>query len=69
MNKIIKDFEKLSGIDVYGLGRDRAKWEHCVEKFAYLIVKECAATTDNYTAMKVPPAMLGSLIKKQFGLD
>jgi hypothetical protein len=41
MNKHIKQFERESNIDVYGLGLDRAKWETAVGKFAELIVKEC----------------------------
>ncbi len=42
MNERIREFEKLSGLDVYGLGRNRLKWQHCVEKFSELIVAECA---------------------------
>ena len=41
MNELIREFEKQSGIEIYGLGKDRAKWESCIEKFAELIVREC----------------------------
>ena len=41
MNKHIKQFERESNLDVYGLGLDRAKWETAVGKFAELIVREC----------------------------
>jgi hypothetical protein len=42
MNNLIRQFERESHIDVYGLGLDRAKWESVMEKFAELIVRECA---------------------------
>ena len=41
MNKHIRQFERESNIDVYGLGLDRAKWEAALERFAQLIVREC----------------------------
>jgi hypothetical protein len=41
MNKRIKDFERESHLDVYGLGLDRAKWEYSLEKFVELILQEC----------------------------
>lgn len=40
MNQLIRDFEKTSGIEVYGLGLDRSKWQYCLEQFANLIVEE-----------------------------
>ena len=42
MNERIRQFELESHIDVYALGKDRAKWESVLQKFAELIVKECA---------------------------
>ena len=44
MNTRIKEFERESGLEIYGLGKDRVKWEYTVEKFAQLIVKECILT-------------------------
>jgi len=41
MKKLIRKCERESHIDIYGLGKDRAKWEAALEKFAELIVKEC----------------------------
>ena len=37
----IREYAKASGLDVYGLGKDREKWEAAVERFALSIVKEC----------------------------
>jgi hypothetical protein len=43
MNKRIKSIERESGLEIYGLGLDRAKWEAAMTKFAELIVQECVA--------------------------
>ena len=43
MNEQIRKLVKESNLDVYGLGKERYKWEYTVEKFAELIVEECAA--------------------------
>ena len=37
MNEKIRQFEKESGLEIYGLGLDRTKWERTMEKFAELI--------------------------------
>lgn len=41
MNKQLREFEKESGLDIYGLGARRDKWEAALEKYAELIVREC----------------------------
>ena len=42
MNELIEQFERESGLEIYGLGQDRVKWKSVVEKFAKLIVADCA---------------------------
>ena len=44
MNERIRSFARESNLDVYGLGLDKVKWEAVLEKFAALIVRECALT-------------------------
>ena len=39
---------RASGLDVYGLGLDRAKWEAAVERFAEGIVGECIDKIETY---------------------
>jgi len=39
----LKEFEKQSGLEIYGLGAKQERWEKTVEKFAELIVAECTA--------------------------
>jgi hypothetical protein len=41
MNERIRELVRESNLDVYGLGKERYKWEYTVEKFAELIVEEC----------------------------
>ena len=42
MNTLIRQFERESHIDVYGLGLDRVKWKAALEKFTQLIATDCA---------------------------
>jgi hypothetical protein len=41
MNKQLREFEKESGLEIFGLGARRDKWEAAMSKFAELIVEEC----------------------------
>jgi len=41
MNKQLRQFEKESGLEIYGLGAKRPQWEAALEKYAELIVREC----------------------------
>lgn len=41
MNNELKKHYKLSGLDVYGLGLDKTKWEAVVEDFVYRLLEEC----------------------------
>jgi len=41
MNKQIKVLVKESNLDVYGLGKDREKWEYTLSKFAELMINDC----------------------------
>jgi hypothetical protein len=38
MNKLIREFEQQSGLDVYGLGAKKVPWEATLERFTALIV-------------------------------
>jgi hypothetical protein len=44
MNERINELVRESNLDVYGLGKERYRWEYTVEKFAELLVRECALT-------------------------
>ena len=47
MNKLIREFEKTSGLDVYGLGAKTVPWEATLERFTELIVRECVAICED----------------------
>jgi hypothetical protein len=47
VNARIIELAKKSGIDVYGLGKDREKWEQRLEEFAKLIADECSQIAMN----------------------
>ena len=69
MNKQLRQFEKESGLDIYGLGARRDKWEAALEKYAELIVRECEevvrwAISVDSTIEKVPV-----LIREHFGVE
>lgn len=37
----IREFERLSGLEIFGLGAKRDNWDTVMEKFTELVVKEC----------------------------
>jgi hypothetical protein len=41
MNTQLRQFEKQSGLEIFGLGAKRHIWEAALEKFAELIIAEC----------------------------
>lgn len=47
MHERIKQFERESHLDVYGLGKDSAKWEDTLDKFTKLIVQDCIAQVES----------------------
>ena len=47
MNERIKELAEQSGLDIYGLGLDRNKWDTAVSKFAELIIKEVYKVADD----------------------
>jgi len=44
VNDKIRDFERQSGLEIYGLGKDRTKWKTAVEKYTELVVRECCSS-------------------------
>ena len=63
MNERIREFEKASGLEIFGLGAKRDRWEKAMEKFAMLVANECASIAD-----KAEPYKANDLIKKHFGV-
>jgi len=71
MNKLIREFEKSSGLDVYGLGAKRVPWEATLERFTALIVRDCIEVANkNRTEMEIKTNthLTADAIKKHFGV-
>ena len=67
MNDKLREFVRISYLDVYGLGKDRSQWEYTIEKFSEMIVRECAQTVEHINMQG--GGNLGDVIKKKFGVD
>jgi hypothetical protein len=69
----IRDLVRESRLDVYGLGKDRDKWEYTVEKFAELIVRECAELVriqnEQFTENESHYGVDSTDILKHFGVE
>jgi len=68
----LREFEKTSGMDVYGLGAKKDMWESRLEKFALLVVAECAEIADTERSNSVGCGYItktnGMRIKEHFGV-
>jgi len=70
MNERIRELVRESHLDVYGLGKERYKWEYTVEKFAELIVQECEQVSlKNSHRNDDMGAIIAKQIKKHFGVE
>ena len=72
----IRNLTRESRLDVYGLGKDRDKWEYTVEKFAEMIVLECAEQSMSIGRYNTPSGVTPDLsiaiavgLKKHFGVE
>ena len=73
MNQRLREFERASHIDVYGLGKNRDQWKSALEKFAELIVRECMGLCyridTEYEGKKVKPTVIASKVAEHFGVE
>ena len=69
MNERIKELVRESNLDMYGLGKERHRWEYTVEKFAELIVKECCVALNPMLRDMISRGQGADLIKKHFGVE
>ena len=67
MNPRLREFEKESGLAIFGLGAKRHIWEAALEKYAELIVKEMLQTCEDHPAWT--GRMIGEEIKQHFGVE
>ena len=68
MNERIRELVRESNLDVYGLGKERYKWEYTVGKFAELIVRECCDIADQVERADMD-SYVSKFIKAHFGVE
>lgn len=71
MNKRLRQFEKESKLEIFGLGARRETWEAALEKYAELIVKECASKVDYNLRdwLQDSNQTIGDKILEHFGVE
>jgi hypothetical protein len=73
MNTRLRQFEKQSGLEIFGLGAKRVPWETALEKYAELIVRECLKivepTEDSGDEWCVTLKGAAQEIKQHFGVE
>ena len=71
MNKRLREFEKESKLEIFGLGAKRHIWEAALEKYAELIVRECANELIKWKdePFQYDPEFGARLIKRHFGVE
>ena len=73
MNERIRELVRESNLDMYGVGKERHRWEYTVEKFAELIVRECLDIAQDRAAFDgFPPNDVNHIIdeiKQHFGVE
>lgn len=70
MNKQLRQFEKESKLEIFGLGARREIWERALEKYAELIVRECIGQVEVFNVrMDASPRHIVEAIKEHFGVE
>ena len=69
MNERIRELVRESNLDMYGVGKERHRWEYTVEKFAELIVRECGVALSPMLRDMISRGQAYDLIKKHFGVE
>jgi hypothetical protein len=74
MNERLRQFERASGLDIYGLGAKRPQWEAALKKYAELVANDCTDICNKIYFERYPDAEEwerseeGDAIKQQFGV-
>ena len=68
MNERIRNHIRESHLDVYGLGKDRVKWESTVERFSELILQDVMSICESLGDKGMDGHYCVDKIRKEFGL-
>ena len=67
MNPLLRQFEKESKLEIFGLGAKRHIWEDALARYAELIVEECCEVA--HCNAHVAGLTLGGILKEHFATD
>ena len=67
MNQQLREFEKASGLEIYGLGAKRVPWERALGKYADLVVLEMLKVCEEHPTWTA--RMIGEHIKQHFEVE
>ncbi len=68
MNERLRQFEKESKLEIFGLGARRVPWEAALEKYAELIVRECIDTVLDSSVEYCTRPQIAKELKEHFGV-
>jgi hypothetical protein len=68
MNDRLREFERESKLEIFGLGARREIWDRALEKYAELIVQECATVIER-NLFKGIGWNTSRAVKRHFGID
>lgn len=68
MNKRLRQFERESGLEIYGLGARREKWERAMAKYAELIVQDCVEINKQELSFAAFERLMNQY-QEHFGVD
>ncbi len=71
-NKLLREFERESKLEIFGLGARREIWEKALEKYAELIVQECADIAKHHVmniSTYADAEFVDEQIKQHFGVE
>jgi hypothetical protein len=68
MYERLREFERESKLEIFGLGARREIWDRALEKYAELIVQECATVIER-NLFKGIGWNTSRAVKRHFGID
>ena len=69
MNERLRQFERESKLEIFGLGARRDIWERALEKYAELVVRECIDAVSDCSVEYCTRPQIVSEIKEHFGVE
>jgi hypothetical protein len=68
MNDRLREFERESKLEIFGLGARREIWDRALEKYAELIVQECATVIEKNLFQGIG-WNTSRAVKRHFGIE